>query len=104
MKESTLVNYKEKSEKILNLKCCLNCFRDFLTFIGNKEREAEKKKEQEEYEKKVGYLTYLGQDTNELTGEKSWWEKIPEVTIYRDNLAQFWSLPLKWTKSKNAFL
>lgn len=44
----------------------------------NKEREAEQKKEQEEYEKKIGLLTYLGQDTNELTGEKSWWEKIPE--------------------------
>ena len=23
-------------------------------------------------------MTYLGQDTNELTGEKSWWQKIPE--------------------------
>jgi len=45
---------------------------------GNKEREEEKKKEQEEYEKSVGYLTYLGQDTNELTGDKSWWQKIPE--------------------------
>lgn len=44
----------------------------------NKEREAEQKKEQEEYEKKIGLLTYLGQDTNELTGEKSWWQKIPE--------------------------
>ena len=49
---------------------------------GNKEREEEKKKEQEEYEKSVGYLTYLGQDTNELTGDKSWWQRIPEVGLF----------------------
>merc|ERR1712012_1182017 len=44
----------------------------------NKEHEEGKKKEQEEYEKKVGYLTYLGQDTEELTGEQVWWKKLPK--------------------------
>lgn len=44
----------------------------------NKDREQEEKKEKEEYEKKIGLLTYLGQDTHELTGNKSWWQKIPE--------------------------
>lgn len=44
----------------------------------NKERENEQKAEQEEYEKKMGILTYLGQDSNELTGQRSWWERLPE--------------------------
>ena len=41
----------------------------------NAEHEAEKKKEQEEYEKKVGYLVKLGQDTEELDGGTAWWKK-----------------------------
>ncbi|EFO27772.1 hypothetical protein LOAG_00704 [Loa loa] len=45
--------------------------------IGNRDYELEKKKEQEEYEKKVGILQYLGQGSSELTKEKPWYEKVP---------------------------
>ncbi|CAG9536200.1 unnamed protein product [Cercopithifilaria johnstoni] len=45
--------------------------------VGNRDYKLEKKKEQEEYEKKVGILQYLGEGSCELTKEKPWYEKIP---------------------------
>lgn len=46
----------------------------------NKEHEKDKKKEQEEYEKKLGILTYLGQGSVELQNEeeKPWYFRVPD--------------------------
>uniref|UniRef100_A0A0N5AMM5 Rap-GAP domain-containing protein n=1 Tax=Syphacia muris TaxID=451379 RepID=A0A0N5AMM5_9BILA len=61
---------------------------------SNKEYEEEKRKEQEEFESKVGILKYLGEGSNEYTKQKSWYEEVPKRASSGDNKDKKQSRPV----------
>lgn len=53
----------------------INFFEGVEAVTKNEEHEREIREDKEKYEKQIGYLTYLGQNTNEADGRTSWYNK-----------------------------
>nr|CAD2159238.1 unnamed protein product [Meloidogyne enterolobii] len=64
---------------------------------GNKEYAAEKKKEQDDWESKVGIMKRFAEDTKEYSKDNEWWEGIP---LMREHDKK----PSKVSKSEKKFL
>ncbi|XP_034831028.1 leukocyte receptor cluster member 1 homolog [Maniola hyperantus] len=76
--------HPQTSEKVYKAPEHINFFSDLEHAVQstNKEHDKEFKDKKEEYEKKIGYLTYLGQDTNEALGKKNWYEVPPGLARF----------------------
>lgn len=93
MRNKSKQRYDDSADRPEEIKteelCHVNFFQDLedghVAHTGvNEEHEQEKKEEKEAYEKKIGYLTYLGQDTDEVTGNVQWYNKKPKRLDLRE--------------------